>query len=71
MAAELLSGYQQRARIHLGITPDNAEQWRAAARDQMLEPADRIVPGRSDESVLPLRTGLFVTWRSAPWCCCT
>ena len=36
---ELLSGYSQRVRLHLGITPDNADQWRAAARDQILEPA--------------------------------
>jgi len=36
---ELLSGYSQRVRLHLGITPDNAEQWRGAARDQVLEPA--------------------------------
>ena len=36
---ELLSGYSQRARLHLGITPDNADQWRAAARDQILEAA--------------------------------
>jgi hypothetical protein len=36
---ELLSGYSQRVRVHLGITPDNADQWRAAARDQILEAA--------------------------------
>jgi hypothetical protein len=36
---ELLSGYSQRVRLHLGITPDNADQWRAAAQDQILEPA--------------------------------
>ena len=36
---ELLSGYSQRVRLHLGITPDNADQWRAAARDQILEAA--------------------------------
>lgn len=36
---EVLSGYAEQARIHLGITPDNAEQWRAAGRDQTVEPA--------------------------------
>ena len=43
--AELLSGFQQRTRIHLGITPGNAEQWRAAGQDQMLEPAERTLRG--------------------------
>jgi hypothetical protein len=42
---ELLSGYTQRTRIHLGITPGNADQWRAAARDQVLEPAESTVRG--------------------------
>lgn len=37
--AEFLSGYPEHARIHLGITPDNAEQWRTAGRDQAIEPA--------------------------------
>ena len=46
---ELLSGYSQRVRMHLGITPDNAEQWRAAARDQILEPA-RIAGWRFSET---------------------
>ena len=36
---ELLSGYSQRVRLHLGITSDNADQWRAAARDQIIEAA--------------------------------
>lgn len=36
---EVLSGYAEHARIHLGITPDNAEQWRTAGRDQAIEPA--------------------------------
>lgn len=36
---EVLSGYPQHARIHLGITPDNAERWRTAGRDQSIEPA--------------------------------
>ena len=43
--AELLSGYTQRTRIHLGITPSNADQWRAAARDQVLEPAESTARG--------------------------
>lgn len=34
-----LSGYSEHARIHLGITPDNAEEWRTAGRDQSIEPA--------------------------------
>jgi hypothetical protein len=37
---EFVSGYQQRLRIHLGITPGNADRWRAAAKDQVLSPAD-------------------------------
>ncbi len=35
---ELVHGYQQRSRIHLGITPSNAEQWRAAGRNAGVEP---------------------------------
>jgi len=35
---EVLHGYQQRARIKLGITPANADQWRAAANG-LIEPA--------------------------------
>lgn len=35
---ETVFQYPQRARIHLGITPANADQWRAAGRDQTLEP---------------------------------
>jgi hypothetical protein len=35
--AELLTGYPEHARIHLGITPDNAEAWRAAGQDQVVE----------------------------------
>ena len=34
---EVISGYQQRVRIPLGITAANAEQWRAAARDPGIE----------------------------------
>jgi hypothetical protein len=37
-AAGVVHGYYQRARIHLGITADNAEQWRRAAEGQQLEP---------------------------------
>ena len=36
---EILSGYSERVRIHLGITPENAAQWRAAAQDRAVEPA--------------------------------
>ncbi len=35
---EIVSGYQQRARIHLGITPANAAGWSAAGRDRGVEP---------------------------------
>ena len=34
---ELLTAYPEYARIHLGITQDNAEAWRAAGRDQVVE----------------------------------
>ena len=34
---ELVYGYQQRSRIHLGITPGNADQWRAAGRNLGIE----------------------------------
>jgi hypothetical protein len=34
---EVISGYQQRVRIPLGITAANAEQWRAAAREHGIE----------------------------------
>ena len=34
---ELVSGYTQHIRIHLGITRDNAEQWRAAGQNQAIE----------------------------------
>lgn len=43
--AEVLSGYPQHVRIHLGITPENAEQWRAAGREQTIELADRSTRG--------------------------
>jgi hypothetical protein len=42
---ELVSGFTQRVRIHLGITPGNADQWRTAGRDQVLEPAEFTVRG--------------------------
>ncbi|WP_375424421.1 hypothetical protein [uncultured Friedmanniella sp.] len=35
--AEIIHGYQQRMQVHLGITPGNADQWRAAAPDQAVE----------------------------------
>ena len=34
---EIISGFQQRARIHLGITPANAADWRAAAAGRSVE----------------------------------
>ncbi len=44
---EFISGYQQRLRIHLGITAANADRWRSAAKDQVLTPVDattRAIP---------------------------
>jgi hypothetical protein len=35
--SESISGYQEHVRIKLGITADNAEQWRAAAKDRGIE----------------------------------
>jgi hypothetical protein len=32
----IVSGYHDRARIHLGITADNADQWRDAAKDGLI-----------------------------------
>lgn len=32
-----LVGYHERLRVQLGITGDNAEQWRAAAREQVVD----------------------------------
>jgi hypothetical protein len=34
---ESVAGYAQHARIHLGITRGNAEQWRTAGKDQTIE----------------------------------
>jgi hypothetical protein len=34
----VVSGFSQRARIHLGITADNAAQWREAATGTSIEP---------------------------------
>lgn len=34
---EIISGFQQRLQVHLGITPANAAQWRAAAVGQGVE----------------------------------
>ena len=42
---ELVSGFTQHVRIHLGITPGNADEWRAAGRDQLIEPAERTIRG--------------------------
>ena len=36
---EVITGYQQRVRIRLGITAGNAAQWHAAARGHAIEPS--------------------------------
>lgn len=36
-SGKIVSTYHQRARIHLGITADNADQWRQAARGRDVE----------------------------------
>ena len=41
----MLTAYAEHARIHLGITEDNAEAWRAAGRDQIVEPVDQTSRG--------------------------
>lgn len=38
-AASTVQGFYQRARVHLGITPENADQWRRAAEGRELQPA--------------------------------
>jgi len=35
--SEILVGYHERFRVHLGITPTNAQSWRDAARNQTVE----------------------------------
>ena len=35
--SEAITGYQERVRIELGITADDAEQWRAAGKDRGIE----------------------------------
>ena len=35
--SEVVTGYVARAQIHLGITPGNADAWRAAAKNQTVE----------------------------------
>jgi hypothetical protein len=45
--SEVLHGFHQRLRVHLGITPDNAQAWRDAARGQIVE------PGRPSDRALP------------------
>lgn len=39
---EILSGYQQRIRVPLGINAANAAQWRTAARDHAIEVAPNV-----------------------------
>ena len=43
--SELLTAYPEHARIHLGITEENAEAWRAAGRDQVVETVDQSSRG--------------------------
>jgi hypothetical protein len=38
---EFITAYPEHARIHLGITADNAEAWRAAGRDQAIAANDQ------------------------------
>lgn len=40
-----LTAYAEHARIHLGITADNAEAWRAAGRDQVIGTAEATSRG--------------------------
>jgi hypothetical protein len=42
---ERVSGFTERTRIHLGITPGNAEQWRAAGQDQPIAAAEPTMRG--------------------------
>jgi hypothetical protein len=42
---ELASGFTQHTRIHLGITPDNADEWRAAGREQQITSTERTLRG--------------------------
>ena len=41
----VLTAYAEHARIHLGITRDNAEAWRAAGRDRVITTADQTSRG--------------------------
>ena len=43
--SELLTAYPEHARIHLGITGDNADAWRSAGRDQIVETRDHTSRG--------------------------
>jgi hypothetical protein len=42
---EVITGFHGNVRVHLGITPDNAGEWRAAGRDQSITTTDRTVRG--------------------------
>jgi hypothetical protein len=37
---EIVTGYTQHTRIHLGITPGNAAQWRAAGQNRVVQTTD-------------------------------
>lgn len=43
--SQVLTAYAEHARIHLGITDENAPAWRVAGRDQVLEPVDESSRG--------------------------
>ena len=57
-ANEVISGYQQRVQIKLGVTAANAEQWRAAARTTGIEVATGDQAGHSMRP-LPMQRVLF------------
>lgn len=42
---EIVTAYPQHVRIHLGITADNAQAWRAAGRDQVVATGDQTTRG--------------------------
>jgi hypothetical protein len=41
----IITAYAEHARIHLGITADNAEAWRAAGRDQIISTLEQTGRG--------------------------
>ena len=64
--SEVVFQYQQRARIHLGITPANAEQWRqAGARPERRTPPLR--GHRGPAMTMPSLTSAWAGRRRAWW----